>query len=112
MRHKRLDRLERDGNGDPFELVLIGGVEVVVRYADVPESDVTVVDGLRCTTPLRTVLDLAPQVDREQLVGMVEECLGRHLFTVADALHRIAQTDMADRPGARLVASVLAERGR
>ncbi len=61
------------------------------------------VDGLRCTTPLRTVIDLAAQIDRDQLVQMVQECLDRGLFTPQEALERVGRPDIRDRVGARRV---------
>ena len=35
----------------------------------------TVVDGIRCTTALRTVIDLAPDLSHEELRRMVDDCL-------------------------------------
>lgn len=81
--------------------------EVVVHYEDIPPKDITCVDGIRCTTPLRTVIDLAPEVDAPQLRRMVKDCLDRGLFTVEEALSRLAEDDMRTRPGALLVHAVL-----
>src|SRR3712207_7916229 len=36
-----------DGNGAPTELVRVGGDEVIVHHDHVPESDITVVRGIR-----------------------------------------------------------------
>src|SRR5438067_1395818 len=44
----------------PPELNWVGGQPVIVHYGNVPESDITVHGGIRVTTPLRTVIDLAP----------------------------------------------------
>lgn len=51
-----------DGNGAPTELRSVGGVPVIVHHADLPESDITTVHGIRCTTPVRTLIDLAPEL--------------------------------------------------
>jgi len=99
-----------DGNGAPVELHNIAGAEVVVHYDDVPESDVTTVDGIRVTTPLRTVIDLAPEVSSEQLERMVRDCLSRGLFTVEEAERRLAESDMRSRRGAELLREVLQDR--
>ena len=92
-----------DRNGVLTEHQWIGGQEVVVHYDDIPESDLTVVDGIPCTTALRTVIDLAPDLDPVQLHRVVEDCLHRSLFTVDEALARVGRPDMRDRPGAELL---------
>lgn len=86
------------------------GMEVVVHYVDIPESDITVLDGIRVTTPLRTVIDIATQLDAADFARVVRDCLDRRLFTVEAALHRIRQPDMADRRGARLLLAALEQR--
>jgi len=96
-----------DGNGVLAEQRRIGGQEVIVRYDDIPESDITTVDGIPCTTALRTVIDLAPEVEPAHLDEMVRDCLDRRLFTVDEAWRRLAQPDMATRPGAELLRGVL-----
>lgn len=89
-----------DGNGDPVELRRVGDVEVIVHHADLPDADITVHKGIRVTTPIRTMIDLAPEVDGDHLDAMVADCLARGLFTLEEAWHRLAQPDMVDRPGA------------
>ena len=96
-----------DANGRLAERHSQGDVDVVLHYDDVPESDVTEVDGLRVTTPLRTVIDLAIELDRLELERMIDECLARRLFTPQEAFDRVAQPDMLPRPGARRFAEVL-----
>ncbi len=49
-----------DGNGCLTEHVRIGDQEVIVHYGEVPDKDLTTVDGVPCTTALRTVIDIAP----------------------------------------------------
>ena len=96
-----------DGNGNLTERVREGGQEVILHYGDLPEGDITTVHGIPVTTPLRTVIDLAPEVDRHQLERMVQDCLERRLFTVEEAWTRVEQPDMHDRPGAVLLREVL-----
>lgn len=100
-----------DANGCPAEHVVMDGYDVIVHYDDIPESDLTTVDGIPCTTPLRTVIDLASQLRRDDLAVMVRDCLDRGLFTVDEALARVADPDMQDRPGARLLRQLLTELG-
>jgi hypothetical protein len=92
-----------DGNGVPFEVRTYDGVEVRVHHDDIPESDVTTVHGLRVTTPLRTVIDVAPDITTGELDRVVEDCLRRRLFTVEDALDRVDRPDMLLRRGAHLL---------
>jgi hypothetical protein len=97
-----------DGNGCLTERTWLGGQEVVVHYDDdIPESDITTVHGIRCTTALRTVIDIATDPDVVDLEVMVRDCLDRRLFTVEAAWARFAQDDMLTRPGAELVRTVL-----
>lgn len=80
-----------------------GGVEVIVHYEDVPDSDITVIDGIPCTTALRTVIDLAPELEIAHVASMVADCLGRGLFTIEEAWMRLSEPDMAARRGAEIV---------
>jgi hypothetical protein len=98
-----------DANGCPAEHVVIAGQEVIVHYDDIPESDITSVDGIRVTTPLRTVIDLAPQLGPDDLAVMVRDCLDRGLFTVQEAYARINEPDMQTRRGAPLLRQILSD---
>jgi len=102
-----VDDVYIDANGCPTERVRIGGQPAVFHYDDIPESDIATVHGIRCTTPLRTVIDLAPEVDTAHLHRMVQDCLDRRLFTVEEAQARLAQADMVERAGAKLLRQVL-----
>jgi hypothetical protein len=101
------DRFFVDSNGCLTERVVTAGGEVIVHYDDLPDKDVTVRQGIRCTTALRTVIDIAPDCAPGQLERIVADCLERKLFTEAEALARIAEHDMIDRPGARLLGDLL-----
>jgi len=96
--------------GWPVERRCIAGHPVKLHYRDVPESDITTLDGIRLTTPLRTIIDLAPDVGMDHLEIMVRDCLKRRLFTVEDAFARMRQPDMADDPGAAALWQLLRSR--
>jgi hypothetical protein len=104
MPHERSDDLiSVDANGCPTERVNIGGLDVVIHYDDIPDSDITSVNGIRCTTPLRTVIDIAPETSAADLERIVGDCLERRLFSRDEALARTAEPDMLSRPGAQLL---------
>ena len=96
-----------DANGCPTERIRVGGQEIVVHYDDIPESDITVVRGLRVTTPIRTVIDIAPEIPSPELARIIRDCLDRGLFTVEEAVERLDQPDMATRVGAQMVRCAL-----
>jgi hypothetical protein len=96
-----------DSNSCLTERTWLGGQEVVVHYDDIPAKDITVQKGIRCTTPLRTVIDIAPDVDPAELERIVRDCLDRGLFTVEEARARVAEPDMRKRPGAELLRRAL-----
>jgi len=92
-----------DANGYLTERAQLGGETVLVRYDDIPDSDITTVNGIPCTTALRTVIDIAPEVGATQLAQIVQHCLDRGLFSVEEALARVAEPDMLTRAGAKLL---------
>ena len=96
-----------DGNGLLTERMWFGEQEVVIHRGDVPETDITTVDGIRCTTALRTVIDLAPEVSASHLERMVRDCLERGLFTLEEARRRVAEPDIIGRRGAEALRRVL-----
>jgi hypothetical protein len=96
-----------DANGVLTERVWRGGQEVFVHYDDICDSDVTTVRGIPCTTALRTVIDIASELDSSDLERVVEDALTRGLFTVEEARVRLAQPDMLTRRGAELLRRVL-----
>lgn len=107
MRDERTLDTWIDGNGCLTELKLIGGQEVVVHHDDLPDKDVTVLRGIPVTTPVRTLIDCAPEVSAEELTRMTRNCLDRRLCTVAEAYARIDEPDMRDRRGAILLRETL-----
>lgn len=96
-----------DANGCLTERVEVGGQLVIVHYDDLPDSDVTTVNGLRCTTALRTVIDIAPDVGPSELEEIVRHCLERGLFSIEEAMARCDEPDMSTRRGATLLRRVL-----
>jgi hypothetical protein len=87
----------------PPRRVKLNGMEVVLHTADAPDQDVTTIDGVRVTTALRTCIDLATEIDIEDLRTMVATCLERELFTIDEAHARLDEEDMRTRPGGLLV---------
>ncbi len=96
-----------DGNGLLTERMWLGEQEVVIHRDDVPGTDITTIDGIRCTTALRTVIDVAPDVGAAHLEVMVRDCLERGLFTLEDAWRRVAEPDMVGRRGADVLRRAL-----
>lgn len=105
-----LDHLGFDPADDPVEVMIVGGQKLIVHTADLPAKDLTVVDGIRCTTALRTIIDIAPGLSRRDLEHVLGDCLHRGLFTVDEAIARVGEADMRSRPGAVLLREVLADR--
>ncbi len=103
-----------DANGCLTEHVTTGDLDMIVHYDDIPESDITTIDGLRCTTALRTVIDLAPELKTAELKRIVRDCLDRKLFTFEEAMARVSEPDMLTRPGAEVAPPALGrpQRGR
>jgi hypothetical protein len=96
-----------DADGDLSEVRRVGDQEVIVHYKDIPEKDTTVVDGIPCTTALRTVIDIAVDTEKEELARIVRECLDRRLFDASEARERIAEDDMRERQGAKILGRTL-----
>jgi hypothetical protein len=104
----RNDDVYIDANGCPTERITTPwGYDVIVHYDDIPESDITCVRGIRCTTPLRTIIDIAAAHDRAEVELMVRHCLERRLFTRDEAMNRISRPDMHSRPGAEVLRQIL-----
>lgn len=101
------DDLGSDADGCLTERVWLGGQEVIVHHDDVPESDITTVGSIRCTTALRTVIDIAVGLDAAELQRIVQDCLDRRVFTLDEARERLAEKDMSTRPGAMLLRQLL-----
>lgn len=104
-----LEDLFLDGNGIPTERVLHDGRRFILHYEDIPDTDWTTLYGINVTTPLRTVIDIAPDIEQTQLERIVDDCLNRRLFTVEEARTRIAELDMLTRPGAQFLRRILPE---
>jgi hypothetical protein len=101
------DSVYIDANGNLTERVVLGGQDVIVHYGEIPDSDITSVDGIPCTTPLRTVIDIAPEMEAAEVERIVRDCLDRGLFSREEAMARTAEPDMLSRPGAQLVRNML-----
>jgi hypothetical protein len=96
-----------DGNGVPTERRMVGGRPVIVHYDDLPDKDVTVLHGVRCTTALRTVIDLAGDTPPDRIRSMVRDALERRLFTADEAYRRLDEPDLRARRGAIVLRETL-----
>lgn len=102
---------DSSADDDPTEQVTIGGRTVVFHYEDIPESDIATVRGLRCTTPVRTVIDIAPELSAAELAAVMDDCLRRRLFTIREMSSRLSRPDMSARRGAALVRAFIDQQG-
>lgn len=102
------DSIYIDANGRLTERIALGSQDIIVHYADIPDSDITSVDGIPCTTPLRTVIDIAVEMEAAELERIVRHCLDRRLFSREAAMARTAMPDMLSHPGAQLLRRMLA----
>ena len=98
-------------DGDLVERRWLGDEPYYLHHVDIPASDITVHRGIPVTTPIRTVIDIACDTQPDHLDAVIDDCLGRRLFTVEEAWHRLDQPDMAQRHGAELVREALRRRG-
>jgi hypothetical protein len=73
---------------------------VTAHRAPLPAEDVTVIRGVRCTTPLRTAYDLARGSDLREAVVAVDALLHARLITVESLAEFAAQRGWPD--GARV----------
>lgn len=71
-----------DANGCLTERVTFGSETIVLHHDDIPESDITLVGGVPCTTAIRTVIDIAAELRPAELETVMNDCLDRGLFTI------------------------------
>ena len=94
-------------SGATLEVAYLGGRPLIIHREDIPECDRAEVDGIPVTSPLRTLIDIAPDLSEFHLAENVADALRRGLFTVQEAWDRLAQPDMANRVGAAQMRRVL-----
>ncbi len=83
---------------------------LVHRVIHLGPPDVGVIDGIPCTQPARTLIDLAAVIGRVDLEVALDDCLSRRLVSV-DYLHRrLDALGRQGRSGTEVLASVLAAR--
>jgi hypothetical protein len=99
MPNRDANEIYFDSNGVLTERKRVGQTEVVVHYDNIPDKDITTVHGIPCTTALRTVIDMAKDLDSAQLDRVLQDCFSRRLFTIEDASARLAEPDMLHHPG-------------
>ena len=77
------------------------------QAASLAPEDVTVIDGIPCTTLSRTLIDLAEVVSRRAVVLALDQAELARIFDLRDL--EAALVRAAGRPGAAVVRSILAE---
>lgn len=101
-----------DPNGYLLERGVLGGVDVIIGRDPVPESDITTIGGIRVTTPVRTLIDIAVTMEPEHFLEAVADAMQRELFTEEEAWRRLEQPDMEQHIGAHLLRMTLRSLGR
>jgi very-short-patch-repair endonuclease len=81
-----------------------GGRHTSTRFHD---GHVTVIEGLRITTPGRTLFDLAGRLHPERVERLVDTCLSRRLTTVRDLAALLDDLQGRGRPGIQLMRSII-----
>lgn len=99
-----------DANGCLTERVTIGSETIVLHHDGIPDSDITLVGGVPCTTAIRTVIDIAAELRPVELETVMDDCLDRGLFTIDEMKSRLSDPDMAWRHGAGLLRTLIDER--
>lgn len=102
-----LEPIGVDGNGDVMGRATVGDTTVIVHFGEYPESDITTVHGIRCTTAERTLIDLATTVDAPRFREVVLDALARGIVTEERLWTRLDEPDMRVHVGAEILRRVL-----
>lgn len=109
-----LHGLQRVGRLAPIEICVPQGHRdelwdvVVHRTRRLEECDVVEAQGIACTSPARTLIDLAAKVDRHLLTALIDDSLGLGLVGRA-WLTRRAEALRSGRPGVGLILNLTGE---
>ncbi|WP_334144415.1 type IV toxin-antitoxin system AbiEi family antitoxin domain-containing protein [Rhabdothermincola sp.] len=95
----------RDGTYPPSRL------GVVHHTRSLPDEHVAILDGLRITTPARTLFDLAPHVSPGRLERLIDHAWSHRLVTGRLLDRTLRDLSRRGRPGIRIMRALLAERG-
>ena len=76
---------------------------VVHRSSDLGPDDVHYCRGVRCASPMRAIVDLAPLVDEDELDAMVDRLLASKRGTVATLEGEISRRSGRGKRGARIL---------
>jgi very-short-patch-repair endonuclease len=80
---------------------------VDVHRSRLPPTDVTFRDGMRCTNPVRTIIDLAGELNDEDLEAAFESARRQRLITVDAVRHRQVGLGRQGRAGSERLARLL-----
>jgi len=109
-----LHGLHRVGRLEPVEICVPQGHRdelwkvIVHRTRRLEECDVVDVEGIACTSPARTLIDMAAKVDRPMLTALVDDSLGLGLVGRA-WLKRRAEALRNGRSGVGLIVNLTAD---
>jgi hypothetical protein len=78
--------------------------------AELADGDVTTLDGIPVTRPVRTLIDLAAAIDRDRLEEALDAALRDNLLTLPRLERRIAGLQRRGRSGIRVLAALISER--
>jgi very-short-patch-repair endonuclease len=76
-----------------------------------PDSHITVVDGLRVTVPVRVLFDLAGRVHPQRLARLIDAAWRSHLVTGRLLRRTLSELAEHGRPGIQLMRQLIEERG-
>jgi hypothetical protein len=62
------------------------GDEIRIRFADLPESDITEVNGFRVTTLVRTLIDLSAETEASEAARYIEQAIEKGLITLNELI--------------------------
>ena len=105
-----MEPLGVDRNGAVMGRASVGGTKVIVHFADYPETDITTVRGIRCTTAERTIIDLATTFEEHHFREVVFDALDRGIVTEERLWARLDQPDMRVHVGAEILRQLLRTR--
>jgi very-short-patch-repair endonuclease len=106
----------RRGDGEPVDLVVDEGVVVrrpgirAHRASHLPDGDLTILDGIPVTTPLRMVMDLATVLGARDLERTLARVERRRLVTLDQVAERVAR--LRGHPGIATLARLVGHEGR
>jgi predicted transcriptional regulator of viral defense system len=66
---------------------------VALHFADLPKADIVPMAGFTVTSPARTIIDVAPSIDQDQLARVIDDARNAGLVTSRKLRARAEQVD-------------------